>query len=82
MPVVSIRKMRVRMRQCLVRVRVAVSCSRRHGIRVHMLVMRIVHVRMVMRHGLVRVFVRMALTQVEPDTQCHQACGREQPQAP
>ena len=60
---VCVWQMGMTMHQVRMHMRVAVRCRQRRPWRVHMLVVRVVHMHMIVFEGIVRVFVRVVFTQ-------------------
>lgn len=78
MPVVSIRKVWMRVDHGFVPVRMTMFSPGRHRIVVCVLVMFIVQMFVVVLHLFVHMAVLVALGQVQPRAQCHQGTGHEQ----
>lgn len=72
-----IRKMRMRMRQALVAVRVCMTLARSGGRRMIVLVMLVVNVLVFVLERLVRVLMLVTLREVQPDARAHQCTGKE-----
>ena len=78
MPVVDVREVRVRVRECLVDVCVGMRITRRIFRRMGMLVMDIVAVRVYVGQTIVRMSMTVPLCEVKPDAERHEPTCRDQ----
>ena len=74
---VRVGRVRMRMRQRRMVVKVIMRLAGLVGRLVLVLVMRVVDVPVRVLHAAVDVLVRMALGEMQPDSQCHQGAGAE-----
>ena len=77
MPVMAVRKVRMRMSERFVRVRMPMASSGRDRLVVFMLVMLVVDVPVVMGHRIVGVLVLVLFRPMKPDDHSHQCAGHD-----